>query len=240
MFFKEIFLDAHLSKAKCYVIRIEFQVSGNQNIHSFLWIVNAPILSEKTIEFYTEWLDQMISAELQDKSSKPTMFELVKNFQLHRHSKTFQKFSNRKSRFNFCRFFTERTIVAKLLSERLTEHEKAEIMFVRSTILNKVKANIDRIEFVKYNFYDKTRDDFEHVGSINCISNQLGIFEEDYYNALSISDDNDFQVHLKRLPNSCFANNYFRTGLLPWEANLDIQPVFKRCLIHVYIFIYNR
>ena len=143
MFFKEIFLDAPLSKAKCYVIRIEFQVSGSQNIHSFLWIVNAPILSEKTIEFYTEWLDQMISAELQDKSSKPTMFELVKNFQLHRHSKSYQKFSNGKSRFNFCRFFTERTIVAKLLSERLTEHEKAEIIFVRSTILNKVKANID-------------------------------------------------------------------------------------------------
>ena len=85
----------------------------------------------------------MISAELQDKSSKPTMFELVKNFQLHRHSKSYQKFSNGKSRFNFCRFFTERTIVAKLLSERLTEHEKAEIIFVRSTILNKVKANID-------------------------------------------------------------------------------------------------
>ena len=104
------------------------------------------------------------------------MFELVKNYQLHRHSKTCQKFRNGKCRFNFGRFFTERTIVTKSLSDSLTEHEEAEIMFVRSTILNKVKAYIDsELNPVKHNFYDKSRDDFENVGSVNCILNQLGI-----------------------------------------------------------------
>ena len=69
----------------------------------------------------------------------------------------------------------------------MTEHDKAEIMLVRSTILNKVKAYIDsELNPVKHNSYDKSRDHFEHVGSINCILNQLEMSEEDYYNALSI------------------------------------------------------
>ena len=133
-----------------------------------MWIVNAPILSEKTIESYTEWLDQIISAELPDEDS--TLFELAKNYQLHRHSKTCQKYRNRKCRFIFDSFFTESTIVAKLLSDSLTEHEKADIMLVRSAILNKVKAYIDsELNPVKHNFHDKSRDYFEHVGSINLL-----------------------------------------------------------------------
>ena len=179
----------------------------------------------------------MISAELPDKDSQPTSFELAKNYQLHRHSKTCR---NGKCRFNFGTFFTERTIVAKSLSDSLTQHEKAEFMLLRSTILNKVKAYIDsELNPVKHNFYDKSRDDFEHVGPINYILNQLGISEEDYYNALSILDDNDFQVHLKRLLNSCFVNNYFGTGLLAREANLDIQPVSNITkLSHTYVHLY--
>ena len=76
----------------------------------------------------------MISAELPDEDSEPTSFELVKNYQLHSHSITCQKYRDGKCRFNFGRFVTERTIVSKPLSDSLTEHEKAEIMLVRSTI----------------------------------------------------------------------------------------------------------
>ena len=69
---------------------------------------------------------------------------------------TCQKYRNGKCRFNFSRFFTERTTVAKPSSDSLTEHEKAEIMLVRSNILNKVKASIDsELNPVKHNFYDK-------------------------------------------------------------------------------------
>ena len=78
MFLKEIILDVPLVKTIYYAIRVEFQVKGSPQIHYFLWIVNATILSEKIIEFYTEWLDQMISADLPDKDSKLTFFELVK------------------------------------------------------------------------------------------------------------------------------------------------------------------
>ena len=32
---------------------------------------------------------------------------------------------------------------------------------------------------------------------------------------------------MKKPPNSCFVNNYLTDGLLAWEANIDIQPVFN-------------
>ena len=121
-------------------------------------------MSEKTVESYTEWLDQMISAELPDEDSEPNLFQLVKNYQLHRHSTACQKYRNEKCRFNFGRFFTERTIVAKPFSDSLREHEKAEIMLVRSTILNKIKAYIDsELNPVEHDFYDNSKNDFERT-----------------------------------------------------------------------------
>ena len=70
----------------------------------------------------------MISAELPDEDSESTLFELAKNYQLHRHSKTCQKYRNGKCRFDFGRFYTERTIVATPLSDSLTELENVEII----------------------------------------------------------------------------------------------------------------
>ena len=39
--------------------------------------------------------------------------------------------------------------------------------------------------------------------------------------------DDDFELHLKREPNSCFINNYFNDGLQEWQENMDIQHVFN-------------
>ena len=67
----------------------------------------------------------------------------------------------------------------------------------------------------------------------------LDINADAYYRSLEISDDNDFQIHLRRTPTSCFVNNYFKVGLEAWEANMDIQPLRlmrkKRMLICVLI-----
>ena len=63
--------------------------------------------------------------------------------------------------------------------------------------------------------------------TIAAILDVLGITEDDYYWALSISQDSDFEMHIFRPPNSCFVNNYFTIGLQAWEANIDIQPVFN-------------
>ena len=41
----------------------------------------------------------------------------------------------------------------------------------------------------------------------------LNINIDAYYRSLEISDDNDFEIHLRRTPTYCFVNNYFKVGL---------------------------
>ena len=55
---------------------------------------------------------------------------------------------------------------------------------------------------------------------------------------MAISEDNDFQLLLKRPTNSCFVNNYFDVGLQAWGANIDIQPVFNHYKAITYMCSY--
>ena len=83
------------------------------------------------------------------------------------------------------------------------------------------------------------RDDYEEVKSIDEILEYLEITKCDYEQALSISDDQDFQIHYRRLPNSCFVNNYFCDGLMAWEANMDVQSVLINIkLLPICVYIY--
>ena len=79
----------------------------------------------------------------------------------------------------------------------------------------------------KHNFYDFQREDYIESKSVEEILKMLDIDVDVSYSSLEISDDNDFQIHLRRTSTSCFVNNYFKFGLEKWEANMDIQPVFN-------------
>ena len=86
----------------------------------------------------------------------------------------------------------------------------------------------------KCNIIDPSRENYVNVPSISEILEEFRILELDYYKALSISSDDDFQIHLKREPNACFINCYVEEGLQAWKAKTDFQPV----LIHYKAVIY--
>ena len=44
---------------------------------------------------------------------------------------------------------------------------------------------------------------------------------------MTVSKDDDVELHLKKQPNSCFVNDNFDIQLKAWEANMDIQAVFN-------------
>ena len=67
---------------------------------------------------------------------------------------------------------------------------------------------------------------------------ELEISKTEYENMLSVSNDNDFQVHIERPPNSWFVNNYFESSLLAWEADTDIQPVINHYKAITYMWAY--
>ena len=85
----------------------------------------------------------------------------------------------------------------------------------RKQLLKKVKQYIDtELNPSKKNFYDSLRDDYEDVKSIDEILKYLEISKCDFEQVLSVFDGHDFQIHYRRLPNSCFVNNYFCDGLM--------------------------
>ena len=74
----------------------------------------------------------------------------------------------------------------------------------------------------KKNILNPTKDGFKKVPEISEILTKLNVTERERYSVLSISSDSDFQIHLKRQPNSCFINNFFSKSLQAWQANIDI------------------
>ena len=95
------------------------------------------------------------------------------------------------------------------------------------------------VEPSKKNFLDKIKNDYVELKSIEEVLSVLEISSKDYEETLSISDDSDFQIHYKRAPNSCFANNYFTDELMAWEGNMDIQPVFNHYKDVAYMCAYS-
>ena len=95
-------------------------------------------------------------------------------------------------------------------------------------ILSPVKQKIDEILNPSKTTYDASLTYLDILKS-------LDINEDQYYWALSISPDSDFELHLKRPVDSCFINNYFVAGIKGFAANVDLQPVFNhyKCITYV-------
>ena len=228
VFFKEIVTDGPLGKTKCYAIHVEFQIRGSPHIHSFLWVVNAPTLTKDDKEEYITFADNVIHAVLPHEAEQPELYKLVATYHMHRHSKTCCKYKNESCQFQFGTFFSKRIIAAEPLPSNMPENDKLIILENRKQLLSKVKDYINSyLNPARVNFFDCSQDNFVEVKSISEVLNELGIDEFEYERALGISHDNGFQLHLKCPTNSCFVNNYFDVGLLAWEANMDIQPVFN-------------
>ena len=147
------------------------------------------------------------------------LHNLVKMYQKHNHSKACRKYKNIQCRFNFGQFFTNSTIIAEPLPDDLDETNKTNLLEKRKEILSLVKQEIDH-------FLDPSKSSYNSTLTENDIFNSVGITKEQYYSALSVSTDSNYELHLKRPVDSCFIKNYFIAGIKGFEANVDIQPVF--------------
>lgn len=201
---------------------------GSPHLHALIWTSDCPKLTSDNKDAYIKFIDNYVQGNLPDKNTEPELHELVKTYQKHNHSKTCRKYKNVSCRFNFGQFFTNRTIVAEPLSAELDEGARTNIIEKRTQILSSVKQKIDEILNPSKTDYNTSLTDADILKSID-------ITEEQYYWALSISPDSDFELHLKRPVDSCFINNYFVAGIKGFAANVDLQPVFNhyKCITYV-------
>ena len=99
--------------------------------------------------------------------------------------------------------------------------EKNTVLKNGECTLTKVKKIID--EFL--NPCDKVN--YRPDMTVDNVLHYLHIGKSECYNYLSVASGVDYEIHLKRPPNSCFINNYNPIVLFVWQANMDIQPVFS-------------
>ena len=109
-------------------------------------------------------------------------------------------------------------------------------MIDQSGILSKTNNILGQVKNCIDNNLDPNSKSFFNDFSIQEILSSMGITEGDYYWALSISPDNDYEIHLKKSTGLVFVVvNYNPVLLKAWEANLDIQPVYNYFKALIYI-----
>ena len=177
-------------------------------------------LRKETIKEYVAFLDQTIHSILPDQTVDKDIYDQVKLYKTHQHSKSCRIYKSKSCSYSFVRFFTDRTIVAVLLDQSVDILEESKILTKRNNILLKVKQYIDE-------FLDPGKASYADNLTVNEALKFLNVVEVDYYDALSLSPTSVHEIHLRRSPNSCFINNYNPITLKAWRANMNLQPVFN-------------
>ena len=146
-FFKEVLMtNANpIGEIIYYALRIEIHIRGSPHLHALIWTSDCPTLTHDNIQAYIEFVDKHIQAYLPNEDADSKLHELVATYQKHTHSKTCRKYKNIPCRFNFSQFFTHETMVAKPLSDDLSEEVKTSILTRRADILRTVKTTINEI-----------------------------------------------------------------------------------------------
>ena len=92
---------------------------------------------------------------------------------------------------------------------RLAMMKRKTFLTRRNTLIRQVKNYVDDyLNPGKINVIYPTKDNFTQPLSVKEILDKLDVSKDDYYKALSISEEEDLELHLKREPNCYFTNNY--------------------------------
>ena len=79
----------------------------------------------------------------------------------------------------------------------MPEKIKALVLSETKEILLQIKDYIsDFLNLSTTNFFDYSQDDFTGINLISEVLKELNTSEEEHENALKVSDDNEFQLHL--------------------------------------------
>ena len=195
VFFKEIVTDGPLAIIKYYAIPVEFPICDSRHIYSFLWIDNAPTLTIDNKEEYIAFVDTVIHAVLPHETEQSELYKLVTTYQLHRLPKTCRKDKNQSCKFQFGRFFSNRTIATEPLPSNMPENVNLIILENRKQVLCQVTDDINSyLNPAKVNFCDSFQDNFVVIKWISEILNELGIDELEDKRALEISDEISFKT----------------------------------------------
>ena len=160
--------------------------------------MNGTVLKKNNVDKYVSFVDKIVHTYLPNKHENLDLHKLVKLYQLHRHPKTCHKYRNHGCRFHFGKLFSNQTIAAKPFQSDMSGNMKHPVFNKRKDVLSKVKDYINNhLNPAKASYYDSSRDTFMNLKSVSEVLEIINVTEEEYKSALPISDDQEFQLHLK-------------------------------------------
>ena len=247
-------------KTQFWQYRIEFQARGAGHAHGVLWLdlkkldsdfpgIESIYDSIKTNDHFSssqlsvlqKFIDTFISCSLDDENVK----DIVKEVQIHHHSKTCRKYGSH-CRFGFPRYPSEETIVAQPLNE-LDFPSKEELECYKFTLeqalkkVDEVLQNMDQL-FAKDKIFANhllekiTLDDILMQAGIE---KELKSAKRLYYEALKMSSKGKAKtIILRRTVQEMWVNNYNPEWILAWNGNMDIQLCLDMFAICTYITDY--
>ena len=86
-----------------------------------------------------EFIKKIINAQLPGYLKDPELFQLVKTYYVHAHTRTCLKYNNNECRFSYGRYFTEKSIIAKPHDSKPSNDEKKKFLTWRNALLKQVK-----------------------------------------------------------------------------------------------------
>ncbi|XP_029161563.1 uncharacterized protein LOC114933247 [Nylanderia fulva] len=125
--------DHPIGEVTHYFWRREYQGRGIQHFHLLIWIKNAPIFGESTIEEVSKFISQHISCTIPDQNISPLLYRRVDTHQRHIHndyclrSKKVGRKVIRRCRFGFPRPVTEtlniRDVATSIAGRKQLKHK---------------------------------------------------------------------------------------------------------------------
>ncbi|CAB4001648.1 Hypothetical predicted protein, partial [Paramuricea clavata] len=182
-----------------------------------IWLENAPVFGVDKDEDVVAYIDSIITCR--KPNSDPELLDLV-NRQTHRHSHTCRKRSK-----NICRFnYPQPPMGSTQILYPLDDNTPPTVVKSSKELWKNIRGKLNDLKEGKNITFSELLE-------------ELDVSERQYYLAIR-SSLNCPTLFLKRSPNELRINNYNRTCLQAWRANMDIQYVLDVYACAMYIVSY--
>lgn len=184
-----------------------------------LWVDQAPKPGDPETEIIN-FINKYVTCSIPSPTEDQELYDLVTSVQQHHHTKTCRK-KNTVCRFNFPRFPTDKTIIAKPLDK--DQDDQVRLKTLRETLAK---------------VYTVLSDKELKCDTIDEVCEKADVDKFIYQQAIGCSSRGT-QIVLQRNVKEIHTNNYNPTMLKIWKANMDIQYAYDpyACIAYMVAYI---
>ena len=239
-------LDSHQQKILDELKTI-FPLFGLQNALKALRNTDE-LPSEEELSIVAKFVDIFSTVNIHPTIVGKEVSSIATDVNQHKHTKACRKYRTT-CRFNFPKFPSYRTVIAKPANKMLTKEEKGSLEKKYNTILKKVKECLikkDAIQDIMVKYPKSLEQTFAQAiegrkQRINALLDMAGLItveeKEEYEQALAYSSAGYTIVHARDI-DEIWVNSFNKEITRAWNGNTDFQIVLDFYAIITYIFEY--